>query len=76
VKARSEAKTPGGKELAMELEDSDMAHVENWPTLTLVQRARLMQDTVDIMVVDWMVRRGDISKEYGQQRIREIRAGQ
>jgi hypothetical protein len=75
VKVRSEAKV-NGKMLAVELEDQDMSHVENWAELPLLKRARMMTDHADLLVVDWMVRRGDISKEYGEQRIREIKAGQ
>lgn len=75
MKVRSEAKV-NGKMLAVELEDQDMSHVENWAELPLLKRARMMTDHADLLVVDWMVRRGDISKEYGEQRIREIKAGQ
>lgn len=62
------------KTVEVELEDSDMP-VDGWFNLPLAARFQKMSNQADLMVVEYMYRRGDISKEFAAQRIREIQSG-
>jgi hypothetical protein len=74
VKARSAARPGGsGKEIAVELDDNDMTDVDGFQYLSAIERFRAMSDRADLMLVEYLLRRGDISREYAEQRIREIR---
>lgn len=76
MKIYSEARPAGGgKVVGVGLDDTDMADVDGWDALPITKKWRLMSDRADIMLVEYMVRRGDISTEFGAQRIREIQAG-
>lgn len=76
MKVYSAAKPAGGgKEYGVGLEDSDMADVEGWDTLGVAEKHKRMTDRADMMLVALMLRRGDISQEFAEQRIREIRQG-
>lgn len=76
MKAYSEA-TPsgGGKKYGVELDETDMTTVDGWTNLPLVEKHRAMSDRADILLIDLMRRRGDISSEFAAQRIREIQTG-
>lgn len=80
MKATSIASPPGGgKQIVVELEDSDMINSrqseDEWHSLNVLDRYRKMSDLADILVVDHMRRRGDISEEFAGQRINEIKNG-
>ena len=73
MKARSIA-SANGKQLDCELDENDGARdIPGWEEMTLIGRWRALSRKADELVVDWLFRHGDISKEYAQQRIREIR---
>lgn len=63
----------GGKEIAVELDESDMADVPGFADFPLAKKFRAMTDRCDLLVVEYLLRRGDISREFAEQRIREIR---
>lgn len=65
----------GGKKIGVTLDDSDMADVEDWDSLGVAVKHKRMSDRADMLLVALMVRRGDISQEYAEQRIREIQQG-
>ncbi len=75
MKVRAGAKPGGGgKIIEVELEDADVqGEVPGWATMTLRQRFRIMSEKADLLVIEYMVLRGDISKEFAAQRIREIK---
>lgn len=65
----------GGKVIGITLTDDDMQDVDGWFLLEPAQRFRAMSDRADALIVQYMLRRGDISKEFAAQRIQEIRQG-
>lgn len=74
MKVRSEA-TRNGQSLAVELDDMDgeIQFGENWDRMTLNERAVALQKHADKLVVVWMVRNELISREYGEQRLKELK---
>lgn len=76
MNVRSEAHPGGsGKTIAVELEDNDMRDVDGFDDLPMAVRWRKMTDRADSLLVEWMLRRGDISSEFASQRMNEIKAG-
>lgn len=75
MKANSAA-TGHGKQLGCELDEEDgRRFIDGWDEMGLLERWRALSRKSDELVVDWLLRNGDISKEYAVQRIREIRGG-
>ena len=76
MKVYSEASPAGGgKKYGVGLDDTDMADVEDWDSLGPAIKHKRMSDRADMLLVALMVRRGDISQEFAEQRIREIQQG-
>lgn len=73
MKVRAGAR-PGGKLIEVELEDEDMLRdMPDWHEKGASEKWRAMTDRADMMLVEYMLRRGDISREYAETRIREIK---
>lgn len=76
MRVYSEARPAGGgKTVGIGLDDNDMNDLDGYEYLTPIERWRAMSDRADLMLVEYLVRRGDISEEYAAQRIREIKQG-
>lgn len=75
MKVYSEAK-PSGKTVGVELDENDMADKEGFADLPYAVKHKAMSDRADALLVQYMLRRGDISPEYAEQRMREIVSGQ
>ena len=75
MKVRAGAK-PNGKVIEVELDDGDFENEEGWEAMSLAQRWKYMTNRADMMLVEYMLRHGDISRDYAEQRIREIKGAQ
>ncbi len=76
MKVYSEARPGGGgKVIGITLTDDDMGDVEGFDALAAAQKWRALSDRADMMLVEYLLRRGDISQEYAAQRVWEIRKG-
>jgi hypothetical protein len=65
----------GGKVIGITLTDDDMQDVDGWLSLSTGQRFRAMSNRADALIVQYMLRRGDISQEFAAQRLQEIKQG-
>lgn len=72
MKARSAALS-NGKQIEVELDENDAQSIPQWDELGLLERWRALSNKADEFIVEYMLRRGEISKDYAGQRIREIR---
>lgn len=75
MEVTSKAK-PLSKEIEVTLTESDMADVEGWAEMPYAAKFKKMSDRADALLVQYMLRRGDISQEFAEQRMREIVSGQ
>lgn len=75
MKVRSVAVWNGGKsEIEVELDADDMqASVgAKWDEMSLAQQWKAISNRADSLVVEYMARRGEVTKEWATQRIKEI----
>ncbi len=65
--------TMNGQNIEVELDEND---IELPPGAGLQDRWRALTQAADLLVIEYAVRRSLLSKEFGDQRVREILQGQ
>lgn len=76
MRAKADGRLANGGSIEITLEESDgEALIPGWADLHLGERWRALSDRADLMIVEYMHRRNEISTQYLKQRVREIKAG-
>lgn len=77
MQARAEGHLKNGGRIEVTLEESDAETlIEGWAGMNLQKRWQALSDRADLMIVEYMLRRQEISKEYAMERISRIKGQQ
>jgi hypothetical protein len=73
MKVRSGAVAGNGQTIENELDMNDMRDVPGFESMTPYEQWRAMTDRADMWIIEYKVRRGEVTAEWGAARIKEIK---
>lgn len=75
MKVKCGAIAPDGKKTVdIELDMDDMRDIEDFGTMKPYDQWKKMTERGDLYIIEYLARRGDVSKEFAAQRIQDIKA--